>query len=32
MAVKKTGKHSDLAIYAYVEDCSFTALKRDAAF
>lgn len=32
MAVKKTGKHSDLAICAYLEDGSFTAVKRDAAF
>ena len=32
MAVKKTGKHSDLAIHAYLEDGSFTAVKRDAAF
>lgn len=32
MAVKKTGKHCDLAIYAYLEDGSFTAVKRDAAF
>lgn len=32
MAVKKTGKHSDLAIYVYLEDGSFTAVKRDAAF
>ena len=32
MAVKKIGKHSDLAIYAYLEDGSFTAVKGDAAF
>ena len=32
MAVKKTGKHSGLVIYAYLEDGSFTAVKRDTAF